>query len=590
MSLLSTLLIKERLTNSIFLRRSNIICLVSGIFAGASMPPWDLWWAFIIGFSGFFFIMHTKSLSHPAIHSTQFFPKIKASLKSSFCAWLFYFGFFMTSCHWIVSSLRFELDKFWWLIPFTFLLIPAYLALFPWAAAALCLTHTHHPFARILFYSALAPIVEILKSNFFYGFPWNLLGMNFHHSAYLSQSASIFGVRGLSLFASFLALVPAILLISPPHNEHGRSRTNYKICAVVAAGVIILSMSLLGFSRLKNAPPIDQSLYYISLISKDKSHSKITKEISSAKIIRLVHPSIPQEIKYHNCSINQNYALLRQLSGSPSPYQHINYLIWPETAIADLLPVEQQSINLDYLLPRISAPHTTEYFITGVTRAKARVNKTHNFIETYYNSLIVVNKYGKIIGSYDKKHLVPFGEFIPLRWLLPIESIAAGRSDYEAGKGPIVLSNPPSETELTPFSPLICFDGIFTNDVVVKTGAPRAKWMLNLTNDAWFINTIGAEQHLHTVRLRAIEEGIPLIRASNQGFSVIIDSYGRILASLSPQEVGVIDGPLPEPCASPTIFSRYGNLVTIITAILIAMYALYYDRERAAVAEGRMKS
>ena len=193
-----------------------------------------------------------------------------------------------------------------------------------------------------------------------------------------------------------------------------------------------------------------------------------------------------------------------------------------------------------------------------------------------WNSIFAIDGTGKILGHYDKAHLVPFGEYAPLRDVLPIDKITHGAVDYSAGPGVRTLRLP----GLPPVSPLICYEAIFPGAVVDPSDRPA--WMLNLTNDAWYGITAGPHQHLAIARVRAVEEGLPMIRAANTGISAIIGPYGRVLVRLGLTKAGVIDGPLPAPAPNATIYARFGDIPFFVMLVLFAVFlGLRHSRIRA---------
>ncbi|MEE9300450.1 MAG: apolipoprotein N-acyltransferase, partial [Alphaproteobacteria bacterium] len=183
----------------------------------------------------------------------------------------------------------------------------------------------------------------------------------------------------------------------------------------------------------------------------------------------------------------------------------------------------------------------------------------------FWNSLHVISSEGDILATYDKSHLVPFGEYVPFRNLLKFTKITEGLSDFTAGAGPVTLEL----DGLPPFSPLICYETIFPGEVVAP--ARRPAWLVNVTNDAWFGTTSGPFQHFASARLRAVEEGLPLVRAANTGISAIVDPYGRVVARLGLNRTGVLDGPLPQALRAPPPYARWGDAPL---AFLIALGAL----------------
>jgi apolipoprotein N-acyltransferase len=186
------------------------------------------------------------------------------------------------------------------------------------------------------------------------------------------------------------------------------------------------------------------------------------------------------------------------------------------------------------------------------------------------NSVLVINDRGEIVDSYDKVHLVPFGEYLPLRDTLEplgIRQLISLPGGFSAGLERRTLL----AAGLPPFAPLICYEAIFAGEVTEADIRPG--WLLNVTNDAWYGDTPGPRQHFQQARVRAVEEGLPLIRAANNGISAIVDPYGRIRQRLGVNEVGVIDGELPQ-SLPPTVYSRYGDLIPAGLGVLMLLLAI----------------
>jgi apolipoprotein N-acyltransferase len=181
---------------------------------------------------------------------------------------------------------------------------------------------------------------------------------------------------------------------------------------------------------------------------------------------------------------------------------------------------------------------------------------------------------GRIKATYDKFHLVPFGEYVPLRWLLKIPKLTMGRTDFSAGPGPRTLTLP----GLPPVGPLICYEAIFPG--AVTDPADRPGWLLNLTNDAWFGISAGPYQHFASARMRAVEEGLPLVRAANTGISGVIDGYGRIVARLGLGVRGTLDAPLPRALSTPPPYARFGDLVLMLLIAGVAAAGRIRPRRR----------
>jgi apolipoprotein N-acyltransferase len=248
----------------------------------------------------------------------------------------------------------------------------------------------------------------------------------------------------------------------------------------------------------------------------------------------------------------------------------ISHIIWPEAAVPFFL---NERADLRAALAEIVPPGGS--LITG---APALDRPTGGGEPRLYNSLYALDGTGRISARYDKVHLVPFGEFVPLGRLIGMTKLTAGRIDFTPGPGARSLQ----VEGLPPFSPQICYEVIFSGQVVAETGA-RPGWLLNLTNDAWFGRSSGPYQHFANVRLRAVEEGLPLIRSANNGISAVIDPYGRLRARLGLDEIGVIDTALPAPVARMTPYAQIGRWVILpLFVLLVLAGALIHRRRRSA--------
>jgi apolipoprotein N-acyltransferase len=261
-------------------------------------------------------------------------------------------------------------------------------------------------------------------------------------------------------------------------------------------------------------------------------------------IIRIVQPSIPQADKWDRDMMPVHLARHLELSENKRP-DGIRTVIWPETAIGYLIE-DNQKLRwqiADYM------PDDGR-LITGTLRSDG---------QNYFNSIFVLDgKNGDIQAAYDKTHLVPFGEYLPLEDYLPVNPVASLGAQFSKGdRRPVIKL-----WDLPAFTPLICYEVIFSG-AIIPDPKTRPNWLLNVTNDAWYGSTTGPYQHLAISRVRAIEEGIPLIRAANNGISAMVGPVGRIGGKLGLNEIGVIDTPLPDALDQPTIFARYGHGVTL---------------------------
>jgi apolipoprotein N-acyltransferase len=251
-----------------------------------------------------------------------------------------------------------------------------------------------------------------------------------------------------------------------------------------------------------------------------------------------------------------------ELSAAPAR-EPVTHLIWPETAIPFF--IETDAANR-MALASVTPPGGLT--LTGAPRAVRQADGPDGGGVRYYNSLLVIDSDGTVRDSFDKAHLVPFGEYMPLRQYLPVGAIAGNGAEFSAGPGPRTL-HPPG---LPPVSPLICYEVIFPGAVVDP--ADRPQWLLNLTNDAWYGETSGPHQHFAISQVRAVEEGMPLVRSAQTGISGVVDSYGRVTAELGLGVRGTLDAALPKALSGTTIYGWIGDWMFVVTLLGAATLAL----------------
>jgi apolipoprotein N-acyltransferase len=280
--------------------------------------------------------------------------------------------------------------------------------------------------------------------------------------------------------------------------------------------------------------------------------------------IRIVQPNIAQSLKMDVDDRPNQVATLLRLTLETPGFEKVKAVIWPESAVDYLLEREPE---LRSILTR--AVPKDGVLITGVLRGDPATGP----LREIWNSLAVLDSSGRIIGTADKFHLVPLGEYVPLRGIFPfINKLTPGSMNFSAGPGPRTLHLP----GLPPISPLICYEVIFPGAVVDPKDRPGL--LVNITNDGWFGTSTGPSQHFATARFRAVEEGLPLLRAANTGISAVVDAYGRVEQRSEMVVEAVIDSPVPGALPA-TPFARLG-LLTVIPLILAAMVPMLFARRR----------
>ena len=424
--------------------------------------------------------------------------------------WWFGLGHFMAGTYWISNSLLVEADRFAWLIPPTLIGISAYLAIYPALACAFA-RWVRPGWARIAALAVGWTTLEMLRGVALTGFPWNPIGSIWSDFPAMLQPAAAVGVFGLGLLTVALASAPAMLA------RGGRAPI------AVAVGVPLLLASVWGAGALR----IPQAA---------------APEHTGVKL-GIVQPSIPQHEKVQARFRARHFSMHLAMTEAASR-TGITHFVWPETAIG--FPLSRKPGAAE-AVARV-APEGGSV-IAGALRASPPEERPVRI----WNSLVAIDGKARSVAVYDKAHLVPFGEYVPLRSILAFTQMTGGRFDFSRGPGPRTLN----VEGLPPFSPLICYEIIFPGRVVGPGERPR--WLLNVTNDGWFGDSAGPYQHFAAARMRAIEEGLPVVRAANSGISAVIDPFGRVVERLGLGRAGVVEAALPTALPEPTVFARFGH-------------------------------
>lgn len=454
------------------------------------------------------------------------------SARAAFGAgWWFTFGHHLAGLYWIAIALLVDVKQYAWLIPFAVSLIPAALALLGGlvglAAWKLKRWRLFNPITVALLWS----LSEWFRGESVLAFPWNPAASVWAFADAPLQLASVIGSHGLGLVTMVIAVLPAFVWLRP-----GRPRWPW---AAAACGA--LAVFAFGWARLPSGSvPVWEDVP-----------------------VRVVQASIPQSLKWNRDLAMQHVARHLYLSAGPET-PHPALVIWPEVAVPFL--VEEGAPILAHLARGLYG----QWLLTGATRREAG-GDPHRI----WNSIVALSPEGEPVASYDKIRLVPFGEFIPFRaWIPFIDRIAGGLGELTPGEKTETLDITPT---IPPFAGLVCYEAIFTRGIM-PVSEIRPQWLLNVTNDAWFGNSSGPYQHLHQARLRAVEYGLPLVRAANTGVSAVIDPYGRVLRALPIGAVGTLEFALPKPLQMETIYYQGGSVGYIALAWICALISLVLRR------------
>ena len=529
---LSIAALAKRLTDLAGWRR-RLAALLAGAASALAMAPFFLWPILWITLPVLVWLVDGANRSGGARIPWYARPRAAAEI-----GWWWGFGYFLAGLYWIGEAFLVEAEVFAVFLPFAVILMPAGLALFFAAATALAASFWHSGAWRVLALALSLSATEWLRGHVLSGFPWNVLGYALTYPLALMQSAAAVGIYGLTLLAVVVFALPPILWAEAPARASGRRA---KAIALVVALLPLSVAAGLGHARLTLAD---------------------TSTVSGVKI-RIVQPSVPQREKWRPENQERIFQDHLELSGQDpagkaDKLAGITHVVWPEAAMpfAPLdTPVALAAIA--DLLPEGTV------LIAGAIRVERGTPQSPS-PRAFFNSLLVFGRSALLLSLYDKIDLVPFGEFLPMRVVLQAIGLRelAARGEFGAGATPRPILHIPG---LPSAVPLICYEAIFPGAVV--HGSARPGLIINLTNDGWFGNTTGPQQHFHQARVRAVEEGLPLIRAANNGVSAAIDAYGRLLGHLDLNVRGVIDVPLPV-ALQPTLYARFGDAIFLAAWLL----------------------
>lgn len=498
------------------------IATISGIAATFAFPPYYQIWILFAAFGSLMWLLNkTESCRH--------------TFALGYC---FGFGFFAFGLSWIANALALDIKSFGWLIPISFVASGAFFGLFT-ALPAMLTAYFRGIWSKIIIFATFWAVFEWLRSFLLTGFPWNLLSSALTFDHQLLQLSALVGPYGFSLLLCIIFSLPAAAFTAP-----------YRRNALISAFLcIFLSGTIYEWGVYRTA----------NLDSNNFSDIKI----------RVVQPSIPQNLKWDFGEQEKNFADYIEMSQAKG-FEDSDVIIWGETA--STFPIAIDRAHFYQLLPSVP---DNGYLIVG----SIDYHQDENERWLPVNAGLILRHGKGIIDSYAKSHLVPFGEYIPLRKWLPdsLRPITKVITDFKSGNGLVTYT----KDGLPPFGLLICYEIIFPHHVIDNNNRPQ--WLINLTNDGWYGTGAGPYQHLAAAQLRAVEEGITIVRAANSGISALISPTGKIIASLALHKRGNLDFYLPQKLSLPTPYSQYGNqcfgiicLAAFFVASLLSLLAKRY--------------
>jgi apolipoprotein N-acyltransferase len=511
------------------------IAFLAGASSTLALPPTDVWPVPFITFPILVWLVDGSSGQ-----------RLGGVLAAAGAGWSFGFGYFLAGLYWIGHAFLVDAKTFGWLLPFAVIALPAAMAVYTAMGLALARLIWTSGAARVLALAVSLTIVEWLRGHLFSGFPWNAYGYALISPLWLAQGAALIGIWGLTFCAVALYASPAVL-------ADDRAHTKRPWLAPALGAATIVALAIYGAVRLEHTP---------------------TRFVEGVRL-RIMQPNLQQDEKFNYSQkqeVMSRYLALSERGPQSTSLRDVTLLIWPESAFPFFLVREPDALaQIAKLLPERTA------LITGAIRPPDTA-PPHGLVTSAYNAIYVIGHGGTILSVYDKVHLVPFGEYLPFQDLLErlgLMQLTKVRGGFIAGDRRRNQAAPGAPN----FLPLLCYEIIFPGDAVPhsdQTGwfyrhlgrylgwptvtgtGERPGWLLNLTNDGWFGASAGPYQHFQQARVRAIEEGLPLVRAANSGISAVIDPLGRIVKLLPLGSEGVLDAPLPEPMA-PTPYAQLGD-------------------------------
>jgi len=473
------------------------VAALAGALAVFSQAPYDFFAVCFVSFPVLVWLLDGAAADPPAT--------LLRRLKPAFAiGWWFGFGYFVAGLWWVGGAMLVEAEDFAWALPIAVVLLPAMMAVFHGLATALARLFWTDDIGRFAVFAASFALLEWIRTFIFTGFPWNPVGYAAMPIPLLMQSVAVVGMPGMNALSVFVFSMPALLV----------SRRNLAV-GLGFAMLLVAAHVVFGYMRLGTPP---------------------SPPVRSVPV-RIVQPSIDLAMKLDRAARDEIFRMLLNLSTAPLPPERPkpSLIVWPETSLPFLLTERPDAlVAIGELL------QDGQTLLAGNVRAEGQGADARR----YYNSVVAINDRGEIIDAVDKLHLVPGGEYLPFADLLRqigIERIVAIPTSYSAGttRHPLTLADGLNAAIF------ICYEIIFPREV--NEGVKGADLIVNVTNDAWFGDTPGPYQHFRSAQIRAVETGLPVVRAANNGISGVIDPRGRVIDAFALNVRGTLDATLEVP-------------------------------------------
>ena len=504
----------------------SIILILLGCFSSLSLPPFNY---ILINFLTFslFYILLIKTF------------EINKNKKLFFLyGWLFGLGYFISNLYWISISLTFD-ESFKFLIPLTIVLVPAFLALFYGLASFLFLIlKPKKNLSSFFLFSLIFGTIEFIRGTILTGFPWNLIAYSFSNQIEILQITSIIGTYSFNLFCISLFASTSFLVLRDSKKE---------IIVCILFFLITLSFYFFGSQRLEkfNNIEADNLNYKLRVISSNVSIDRFYKDIDPISVINdLIKISSPQ--------INEK-----------------TFFIWPEGILPDIS--KDQLKEYKFLFENeFNENHILSIGINDIKK-KGQIVK-------YFNSFTIYDHNLEILNSYNKVNLVPFGEFLPFEKMLSLiglKTITNNYQSYSRGEKRNII-----EVNKIDFSarllPLICYEIIYTGNIFNNRDFD---FIVNISEDGWFGQSIGPHQHFVHSIYRAIESGKYVLRSANNGIAAIVNPLGVIEGQVDLNQSGYVDL-IKTRKIEPTIFSKYGNKIFVLIILVYISMIFSFNKNK----------
>jgi apolipoprotein N-acyltransferase len=503
----------------------GLVYWIAGALAATAHPPWGRVW---LVFAGFYVLGRGLNYARTCPRP------LWAGFWRGF---VFGFGYFVVSVQWIGEAFHVEAERFGALAPFAIAGLAAALALFWGCAGMVAVRFAPAGYGRALVTAGIFAVAEWLRGHMFTGFPWALVGLVWPAGEPISQSASVFGAYGLTALTLLVCFAIPCALSGP--RLHRTSRV------LIVSVLLFTGLHFWGAARLaQTLPPTDLR-------------------------VRLVQANIDQKDKWkpeRRMAVLADYVALSRSATA-------DVIVWPEAAIPTPLLQDEEALSAVSGMLRPEQVLMAGSYRTEGSRAGAR----------YFNSIVVLKKSKntlKLTGVYDKVHLVPFGEYLPFERVfarLGLKQMVAVSDDgFTPGHAPSILDvGTPAHARAWP---MICYEALFPHRLPV-----RPDWIVNVSNDAWFGASSGPAQHFTQAQYRAIEQGLPMVRATPTGVTALIGPEGRVIGNkaLKFSQKGSIESLLPF-ARAPTIYSYFGDCIFAVLILILLFPALWSKRHLGA--------